>query len=33
MTNMKARLIARPESNWLVAKNIVSTEEEKKEEN
>lgn len=22
---MKARLIARPESNWLVAENIVST--------
>ena len=32
MAYMKARLIARPESNWLVAENIVSTEEEEKEE-
>ena len=30
---MKARLIARPESNWLVAENIVFTEKEKEEEN
>lgn len=27
---MKAHLIARPESNWLVAENIVFTEKEKK---
>ena len=33
MAYIKARLIARPESNWLVAKNIVPTEEEKEEEN
>ena len=33
MANMKAHLIARPESNWLVVENIVFTEKEKEEEN
>lgn len=33
MAYNNARLIARPESNWLVAENIVFTEKEKEEEN
>lgn len=33
MTYNNARLIAKPESNWLIAENIISTEKDEVEEN